>query len=141
MTTIWLKKYSTNPDADYYGSTPIYSKLDENPIDWCRISLHKFRSMVSGPTPAYLHFQSVHITVIEIWRYILLDKAMFSELFRPLASAFVNTRLFFGFCGKHFNSGSDLLDYLDSTLLPIFRLCREFELRGSDVHNKYLEEE
>lgn len=119
---------------------PFVGELDRSP-DWRKISLPNFMKLVSSPPPPYLHFQSITIEVIEVCTggYIF-DKANFFPMFQPLVPAFFGTRLVFDYFGKHFNSGTELLDYMASTLLPVFSHCREVELLGSPNYNHGLKE-
>lgn len=135
MPELWLKKRSANEsDEEWPLLWPLlWLEKTESYPEWRNVPICKFISIVSGnPAPAYLCFQAVALTVNNGWKQYVLDRTMFYQLFQSLTTAFVNAKVhfFFQYYGGDFENGSELLEYLDTTFLPLFKQCTQLDLVG-----------
>ena len=132
---IYLKKFSkTEENEEFVPARHIIDCAHQLADGWRKISLDTFYTkFASRPVPAYLRFLSVTISTMRPWKKYIIDKKEFFQLFENVASAFVDTRLHLDFSADLFEKSEVLLEYLDATLLPLFKRFQMFDLRGLGV--------
>lgn len=129
---IYLKKFSkTEENEEFVPARHIIDCAHQLADGWRKISLDTFYTkFASKPAPAYLRFLSVTISTMRPWKKYIIDKKEFFQLFENVASAFVDTRLHLDFSADLFEKSEVLLEYLDATLLPLFKRFQVFDLWG-----------